>query len=268
MKRHKYEHEDTTKHQRAPKNLLNFIREQCPDDDFMPQLAKHHKNLKDLLGEEVVIQQVINDKFIIELNNFRADLIKIASLCSQIDLVLRDHQKNLEKSRELLKEYNSKDLFDMAGRFYHEARKYDEYFGIRRWLPTVNGRPFILDLFFNPFRHSPDLSNEENICNLFVSFKKHDDFFKNFLNTVYADGDEGAKFMGKDFVDISLEYRKIKKVMTEVSKCIPKSAQDYPVEKIESKYKLLEDILEKYPATLYAATKNILNYLEHSAELS
>lgn len=268
MLRRKFDEDDTTKPHRTPRNLLSYIRDQSLNDDFMPLLAKHYNNLKELISNKINISEIKDAKFIVELNNFSGDLILISKICSAIDIESRAHQANIEKSRDSLRKYNSKELIEMVGFFYSRARKYDEYFVARDWLPKLNGTPLVLGLFFNPFRHNSELPNEENICNLVAAFNIHDDFFKNFLNTFYSDGNEGMAFLGRSFDEVSSDYKNIKEIMNEVSKGIPKSAPEKTIRRIESKYKSLEKILEKHPATLYSATRKILNYLEQQKTTS
>ncbi|MBV7539077.1 hypothetical protein KW842_25235 [Duganella sp. sic0402] len=264
MRRHRYEEEDTSTPHRTPKNLLSYIRNQSLNDDFMPLLAKHHNEIKVIIKSKAEIQEIRDAIFIIELNKFDDDLIQISKMCSDIEAESRAHQENIKKSREYLEKYNSKELIDRVGYFYSQARKYDTHFETRDWLPKINGRPFVLGLFFHPFRYNSDLPNEENICNLVASFNIHDNFFKNFLNTFYSDGTDGAEFLGASFKEISLEYKEIKKIILEVSEGIPKSAPEKAVKKIEAKYNSLSAILGRHPATLYSATRSILAYLQNN----
>lgn len=168
--------QDTTKAERTPRNLLDYIKEQSLNDEFLLLLAKHSKNIGKIINNDIDIAEVRNAKFIIGINDFSKSLTEIANLCEKIDNEYRTRQANIDKSRALLSIYNSEELISRVGIFYIEARRYDKYFCARNFLPTVNGRIIFLGLFFPPFRYSDELTNEENIFNLFASFNLHDNF--------------------------------------------------------------------------------------------
>jgi hypothetical protein len=253
---------DTTTYNRKPRNLLDYVYEKSTDDDFLQLLAKHHGNIREVLASNIECEEIRNAKFVIALNGFETDLLKIAKLCWQIDLEETARLNDIEKSRERLGQHSAKDINSWAASFYNMARKYDRYFDMRNRLKRLNGRPFFLGLYFNPFRNNVEQTNEENVFRVVASFNLHQEFFKNFLNTFYLDGIEGEQFLGQSFSEVSSEYERINNIISEASKNIPKSSREYSFKNIEAKFKLLEKMLEKYPTTLYSATSNILNYME------
>ncbi len=78
------------------------------------------------------------------------------------------------------------------------------------------------------------------------------------MNVLYGDGKEGEDFTGRAFEAVSADYKKIKSTLTDVSKCIPEAAPEKIVKSFERKRRIVEKTIEKYPATLYLATKKIL----------
>lgn len=270
MQSRKVEQEGTTKPNRTPRNLLEYILNKSINEDLFPLLAKHHKSLKALLDCNTDISELKSAIFIIDLNKFSNDLAKISELCAKIDIEMHAYHSNLKRSRDALQAYSSKDLASAISSFYIDARNYDERFPVRHWLPKVGGKPLLSTLFLlaNPFRHDPDLSNEENIFNLIAAFKIHDDFFRNYLNVLYGDGKEGEEFLRRSFELISAEYKKIKDTIADISKIIPDSAPEKVVKSVERKRRIVEKIIEKYPATLYLATKKLLLHFEGSASTS
>lgn len=262
----KSEQDETTKSHRTPKNLLDYILNQSIECDFIPLLAKHNRSIEALVKKKTENHEIKEAMFVVELNKFGDDLIKIANLCAEINLETRKQRANIENSRKALRGHDSKELAEMLNAFYRDARNYDKNFQIRNWLPKLNGRPFAtnLILLFNPFHYNPKLPNEENICGLIAEFNIHENFFINYLNVLYGDGKEGQEFIGKTFEEISSTYKNIKNAVTEISKSIPKSAPERIMKNIQSKHKLLERMLAKYPATLYLATLDILNHLENA----
>lgn len=270
MQPHNAKRDDTTKAHRTPRNLLEYVLDQSPNEDFFPLLAKHHENLKAPLSCNANSPEIKSAIFIVELNKFSTDLIKAAKICAQIESEVHNHHKNLENSRGALQAYDSKDLADAISSFYIDARNYDEHFHSRHWRAKINGKLVLppLFLFANPFRHNSSLFNEENICNLVATFKIHNDFFRNYLNVLYGDGKDGEILIGKSFEAVSSEYSRIKCVVTDLLKIIPGTAPNKIIASIEQKRGLLEKIIEKYPATLYGAIKIILHHFENSAKPS
>ena len=261
------EQEETAKPRRSPRNLLEYIINTSINDDFFPLLVKHHKNLKTLLKCKPDHPDLKNAIFIINLNKFSSDLEKISEICAEIDMEIHKNNNSINNIRNALQDYSSKDLAREICAIYNDARNYDErfsFFQIFRINPIL---PSLL-LFTNPFRHDPILSNEENILNLLSAFKVHDDFLINYLNTLYGDEKDGESFTGKSFELISTDYNKIKETISNISKIIPNSVPDKTAKNIEQKRRIIEKTLEKYPATLYAATKKLLVHLENSASPS
>ncbi|MBP0590377.1 hypothetical protein J8I87_11765 [Paraburkholderia sp. LEh10] len=173
---------DTTKFQYSPRNLLEFVISQRPHDNFIQLLTKHNKSLEALIKRKSDDPKITEAIFIIELNKFDSDLIKIANLCAEINSETRKHQENMEKSRETLKNYDLSALTASIGSLYRDARNYDNNYEKRRWLPKLDGKPFSIELVFliNPFHHDPNISNEQNICTLIASFKLMTSFLKTF----------------------------------------------------------------------------------------
>lgn len=266
----KFEQDGTTKAHRIPNSLLDYIQNQSLNDDFVSLLTKHHKSLETLLSRKTQPPEVKDALFIVELNSFNADLIKAARLCAEINLKTCTPYRGIEMNREAFQNHDAKELAEIIGSFYRDARNYDSNYPVRQLLPKFDGRPFSMDLvlLFNPFCHNPDLSNEENICNLIAEFNVHAVFFKNFLNTLYGDGNEGLEFFGRTFESVSADYEKILSKIAEISTLIPKSTPERLQGNVESKMDALKQMLEIYPATLYLATKIILNHLENSTTTS
>jgi hypothetical protein len=263
-----YKEEDTTKPQRTPKNLLNFLLDNPHTEEFLSQLAKHHTNLKDLLDKKTVSAKIDDAKFIIDLNNFKKDLIAIAELCSKIDRALHARQKIIEEGKSQLKSHNANELIDKARDFYHNARKYDKHFELHSIFRRGSRGSYRFYFIFNPFRYNAEITNEENILSLVTSFKMHDDFFKNFINTLYSDGQDGENFLGKKFSEIASDYKKLHAIISEIEKSFAKSTQDNFIRTTGEYHKSLEKILAKYPATVHSATKTLLNHLNDSVKLS
>lgn len=261
-----YKNEDTTKSQRTPKNLLSFLFEYSLAEGFLLQLAKHHTRLKELLDKEAIAPELTDARFIIELNNFKNDLLTVSDLCSQIDRISRAHQDNIEKSRKHLESHSAEDLIRKASNFYHNARRYDKHFEFHSIFRKGNRAFYRFYFVLNPFKYNEDFTNEENLFNLVTSFKMHDDFFKNFINTLYSDRNDGAEFLGKTFQEIAAEYKVLRVVIAEVEQAFPKSTQDSLIKKLDEKFEYLEDILAKYPATVHSATKVLLSYIDDSVK--
>lgn len=177
---------------------------------------------------------------------------------------MHQNNKNINKIRGVLQNYSSKDLVRKIGSIYRDARNYDEHFNffqIFKVKPTLSP----ISLFANPFYHDPNLSNEENILNLMAVFKIHDDFLRNYLNVLYGDEEEGEAFAGRSFELISADYKKVKDAIEDILKIIPNSASENMVKSFERKRRIVEKTIEKYPATLYRATKELLLHFESSA---
>lgn len=262
----KSKQEDKTEPHYIPKNLLEYILKRSVNQDFFPLLAKHHKNIKALFTCKADSHELESAIFIINLNKFSNDLVKISEISAKIELEIHNYHKNLENSREALRTYDSKDLSREIGSIYINAKNYDKFFQARNWGPKSGGKLILpMQFMFNqPFRYDSNLSNEENICNLLAAFKIHDDFFKNYLNVLYGDGKEGEKFSGRSFELISADYKKIKNLFSDISKIIPESVPDKVAKSIEQKIRIVEKTIEKYPATLFLATEKILLYFENS----
>lgn len=267
MQLRKLEQEDTAKSHRTPKNLLEYILHQSINENFFPLLAKHHKKFKAPINCITESPELKSAAFIIDLNGFSNDLAKISEICFEIDNELHDHRNDIKKCHNALQAHSSEELASTLRSIYIDAKEYDEYFQSRGWLPKFDGRPLLppIFLFKNPFCHNRNLSNEENIFNLVAAFKIHDNFFRNYLNVLYGDGEDGEEFTGKSFEIISSEYKKIKNTIADVLKIIPKSAPEKVVKSVELKRKIVEKTIEKYPATLYLATKKLLLHFENTA---
>ena len=263
-----YKEEDTTKPQRTPRNLFDFLLDYPLAEEFLSQLAKHHTSLKDLLDKKTVSSKVDDAKFVIELNNFKKDLITVAELCSKIDRALHAQRKIIDESKSQLKSHNANELIGKARDFYHNARKYDKHFELHNMFRRGSRGSYRFYFIFNPFRYNTEITNEENILSLVTSFRMHGDFFKNFINTLYSDGQDGENFLGKDFSEMASEYRKLRAIISEVEKSFPKSTKDNFIRTTGEYHKSLEKIFAKYPATVHSATKTLLNHLNDSVKLS
>ncbi len=254
----------TLKPSRFPKNLLEYILDQSSNDDFVPLLTKHHKSIESIFNAKNPPEEIESALFIIELNNFKGDFIKIAGLCGQIQLARERHHFKLANSSEALRSIDSRELMDRAGSFYRDAHYYDKNFSIKEWLPKINGRPFNLGLFPNPFQHNPSLSNEENANNAMINIALHDEYFLNFINTLYGDMTDGENFLCKSFAKVASEYRWIKCTTNEIERHISQKEIQLIKEEITRKQNSLSNFMKKYPATLYLAAKEIIKYLEKS----
>ena len=191
--------------------------------------------------------------------------MEIARLCGQIESAHDRHHVKLEKYNEALQSIDTKELMDRAASFYSDARHYDKNFSIKELLPKINGRPFNMGLFPNPFHHNPSSSNEENANNAMIKIALHDEYFMNFINTFYGDMTDGEKFLGKSFAEIASEYNWIKRTSDEISKHASQTEIKLIDKEITAKQNSIEKIMKKYPATLYVAAKEILKYLEQSS---
>lgn len=274
MRMNKLEKEDTTKSLRTPNNLLEYLRCQpSPNEEFFFLLGKHYNSLRLLLNGKLDYldnQEIKNALFIIELNEFSDDLEGISKICMELDLEIKKHHENLKKISEELRNYKSEQIAREIDALYIEARNYDEYFVMRQWMPKI-GRTSFLWLHFSfprPFSHNPKLSNEENIFNLIASFRIHDNFFKNYLNVLYADGEDGEDFLGKSFEAVSADYKKISEIILEMARFIPEAETEKKIACINAKNISLDEIMKKHPAILFSATKKILLYLENTAKAS
>lgn len=263
----KLEKEDTTKFDRKPRNLLEFISDESINESFFPLLAKHHKKLQGPLKYITEIPELKDAAFVIDLNGFYNDLAKISEICFKIENEVSSHKNNIERHCKALRTYSSEDLSSKLISFYGKARTYDKYFQLRHFYPKLNGRPFLPMLLFfkNPFYCNKNISNEENILNLISAFKIHENFFIKYLNVLYGDGEDGEEFTGEKFEIISYEYKKIKNTISDVLKIIPEPASERVAKSIELKRRIVEKTIEKYPATLYLATKKLLDYFENTA---
>lgn len=264
MHSHNLEQEESVKPHHSPRNLLEYVINKSINDDFFRLLAKHHKNIKGLLKCKSDCSSLNSAIFIININNFSSDLEKISKLCAEIDMEIQKENNNISKARDALQNYSSKDLAREICAIYNDAINYDKCFGLFQIFRVKPILPSLL-LFTNPFRHNQNLSNEENILNLLSAFKMHDDFLINYLNALYGDGKDGETFAARSFELISADYKKIKGAISDISKIIQNSAHDKIIKNIERKRITIEKTMEKYPATLYSATKKLLLHLENPA---
>lgn len=267
MHHHKSEADDTTKPQRVPRNLLEYIRNNSISDDFILLLGKHHEVLELSLNGIADDLEVKNAIFIIGVNGFTRDLVRASKMCFDIENELRKRRSDLENCRRALQTFSSEELAGALRSFHSDAISYDKHFQFRDFFPKIDNRPMLPLMWFlnDPFKHDKGLSNEDNIFNLISAFRSHDDFFKNYLNVLYSDGKDGEEFSGKPFEVVSSEYEKIRSTIDDILKIIPKPAPDMITKSIDKKRRTLEKTIEKYPATLYLATKRLLLHLENSA---
>ncbi len=260
-----FEKENTTGFKRYPRNLLHYASEQINDDLFF-LLAKHYKNIREFLGKKNESSEIDAAVFVIKLNKFEDDLINIADMCAEISLKNRIKKERLEVTYNALRSCQSEQLLNKVRDFYKRARNYDRCFAWRNSF-FKPGESFFDN---SPFYVDPDLSNEENIFRLVNLFNEHDNFFKNFLNVFYSDGEDGVRFLGMSFEAVCEDYTNIKKNIVKISNAIEECYSiDFSIEvdkDIEVKCKRIDEIMEKYPATLYLATKNILYYLDKSVK--
>lgn len=265
----KNEQYDTVKFQRTPRNLLDYVISLPDGDDFKSLLAKHYKNLKMLFQERIEHPEVKDAIFVVELNNFEKDLISFAKLCAEIELENSKRRDIIESSREKFKNIDPEELKIRFIAFYQSACEYNEHFQFQVFMPKINNInifPLLLK-HPNPFKFNSEISNEEKIRNLISTFNANAEFFKDYLNVLYVDEKPGEEFLGKTYEEVYLEYKKICNAIDEMSLIIPDGFLENIDKSIKSKEDSLRKIMDKYPATLYIATKNILGYLENVVDV-
>lgn len=256
------EEQDTTENRRKPVDLLDYLVNGSLDEALVTLLAKHRERLPALLEGGSNCQAIKDALFIIDLNGFSETLLEIARLSSELQLEWRRHHENLERLHDALQCFDSEKLAQQIGRFYREARNHDRYFELARWQLCFNGGPILLPFFLCPFSFDPDVSNADNLCNLVAAYRIHEKFFQGYLNVLYADGDEGEKFLGKAFGDVSAEHRQIREVVTEVADLLPAAALKGLIQGIEQKQQALSALFKGQPATLHKAMTTLLSSLE------
>ena len=264
------EQNDTAKSNRTPNNMFEFFQYSPSRDEFIRLLVKHNKSIEILINGKSNNSDLSDAVFVIWLNNFEVDLVKVAKLCSEINFQDSKYAEKIKKVGEVFDKYNPVELMSKVSAFYKVARNYDENFDISRIFYRCDGSMFNIHLMFlsSPFSHDKKLSNEGNICKLVNEFNAHESFFKNFLNILYGDEEKGENFLNKKFGLVYSDYVNIKREIDEISKIIPHQDLIEIKEKIKLDRDDVERILKKYPATLYLATGKILNYLENSTETS
>jgi hypothetical protein len=247
----------TPKPSRLPNNLREYILIH-PNDDFIPLLTKHHKSIESIFKAKNAPKEIELALFVIELNNFKGDLIRIARLCEQIQLARDKHDLMRAKSSEILQVI--KELMDRASSFYGDACYYDGNYDQKEWLSELSRLFFNLKLFSNPFHYKPSSSNELNANNAVENIRHHEGYFRNFINTLYGDGKDGEDFLGKSFSDVACEYRWIKSISDEIEEHLAQKKSI--LKEIKDNENSLSSVMAKYPATLYLAAKEIIKHLE------
>jgi hypothetical protein len=227
-------------------------------------MVKYSGHIRSIVTAEIATPEINNALFIIDFNNFKEDLIKATKLLDGIQAEENKICLAFRNSEEALNAINSKELIHRMGFFYGWARDYDDNFGIRNWLPKSNGRPFRFNIWFPemPFCYEEEASNAENAYKAHGIFVYYDEYFRNFINTLYGDGEEGIEFFDRKFSEVIDEYNFLKQSSEEVKRYMQPDEISISSRKIESNKEDISSILKKYPATVYAAVIEIIKFHE------
>lgn len=258
---------------RKPKNLLDYyIGLDAPsfNDDFFHRIREEGKSIIKILEDENPPNELTDAIFIIELNKFNDDLLEIISAINISHAANKNLNTKLEQAEEFLKKIDPKELIFKIRSFYRIAWDYDKNFNFRAWYPGLNSRHLIFrnTHFLNiKLHYSENKPNCDNIYDAHLFIEEHDEFFKNFINVLYGDNEEGEKFIGNKFNKIINNYKYLIKTNNEIKKHL---ATDMAAEiEIQNKCKQkVEVIMMKYPATIYKAIIDLLDFSEKSNNLN
>lgn len=252
---------------RKSKNLLDYhnrIDAKSLNYDFLDRIRRQGRSIIKILEEKNFSEELKDAIFIIELNKFDDDLPEIVSLLDTFSTAHDSINSKRWQAEEFLKKIDSEDLISKTKNFHRTAWDYDENFTRHSWHPIWGSQP---TFFRNTFLLNIDLfysdkkSNYENIYDTHTFFENHDNYFKNFINVLYGDGEEGEKFTRNKFNTTIEEYKYLKEINEEIKKQLTTDITKEEIIQDNCKQKI-EIIFEKYPATIYKATITLLNFSE------
>lgn len=252
---------------RKPTNLLTYYNARSLNDNFIYRIHKQGIAIIKILEKRNSPEKLKNTIFIIEINKFNDDFSKIVSLLEKYYAAQSNIELKIKQAEEFLKKIDSEDLISKIKSFYRTAWNYDENFTMRSWHPMWDSRPifyrntFLLNIDLS---YSDKKSNYENIFDAHLFFENYDNYFKNFINVLYNDGEEGEKFIRNKFNTVIEEYKYLKETNEEIKKHL---TADIIEEKIiqNDQIQKIEIIFEKYPATIHTAIIALLNFLENQS---
>lgn len=251
-----------------PNNLLDYYNGRSLNDDFLHRVQKQGESIIKILSQNDFPKELKDAIFIFEINKFNDDLFEMISLSSKYCVARDNFYSKKKQCTEFFEKIDSKDLISRIRKFYEVAWNYDEHFEMRsfyqKFKPSIDGE---FSIYPNISYHNIDLSfsenksNIENIKNANLFLEKFDNFFKNFINVLYGDGEEGEKFVKNEFNVISKEYKYLKETNNEINKQLAIDFNEKEFTQNEC-HRKIEIIFGKYPATIYKAIDAFLNFSE------
>lgn len=259
----------TKQPKREPKNLLEHHNARSLNDNFISRIYKQGKSIIKILDDKNSPEELKAAVFIIEINKFNDDFSEIILLVDKYYATINNIESRKKQAEGLLKIIDSKELISKTRKFYWDAWNYDENFNklsLNLWWNS--GSSFFHNtLFFDiNLSYSEKKSNNDNIYDAHLFFETHDNYFKNFINVLYGDGEQGENFVQNKFDTIIKEYKYIKEINNNIKKqlTIDTSKEDKIKNDCTEK---IEAIMEKYPATIYKAIIDLLNFSEKSKNI-
>ncbi len=188
-----------------PRSLNNFISSLSCNDSFLVNIQKNSHKIRLILDSDNPPRELKDALFIVDLNKFRSDFVEIIKILDRRKL--EEQKIDLENALDDSQESRVRAFVSRAGKFFRDAFNYQKYFQDRYLLPSIEGKPLMFDLWPNfPFTYKEAETVLENARKAEASFQHYREYFKNFVNVVYSDGDEGEKFLGVKFGRIACEY--------------------------------------------------------------
>ncbi len=224
-------------------------------------VEKNGKRIVELLRAEQLPPILAEPLFIIDLNGFRKDLIRMVGLLKEI----RNNKEavDLEYAARDKRRGQVEEFIRRAGDFYNIAYDYQKHFAMREWLPTIDGKPLRFNIpSDSPFNYKTSEGALPNARMAYDSFKSRQSFFKNFLNVLYGDGEAGIRFLSRDFKSLMSDYQWIEAEAQSIQQLLKSSESKATEEKISKLKGNLHRLIGKYPATVFLSIKILLEYIK------
>ena len=247
---------------RKPNNLLNYIRWRFARPGEFPSIVEPNGDeILELLQCESPPPCLEEALFIIDLNGFRQDLIRIVNLCSRISLI------NDAVSMEWAAQDGHRGLVEnfirRAHDFYHVTHNYQKHFGLTDLFPSISGELFSFNIFSkSPFFYKVSDAPLLNMKLAYDSFKSCQPAFKNFLNVFYGDGEVGMNLLKREFKSLMSDYQWIEAGAEDLNRIFKSAGLCAAEEKNSKLYKELDGLLEKYPATVFRSMEVMFEYIK------
>ena len=250
---------------RTPRNLKEYLAgNSLKLDDFLSRVVRNAPALRKLFAQPASDVSVLDAIFVMELNGFKGDLFKVAQLIEGIhedENKLRGMWASMSHIGEKL---DVRDFYARLDNFFRLAVRYSEGFGSWAWQGTLDGRLIRLNSWamLSAFIYDDSADVQTNAFRAQEIFLFYDGYFKNFLNTLYGDGDEGIKFVERDFTSLRTEYAALQRASEVISSHADTKQVSATTKAIASKREQVLSTLGKYPATVHPAVAVLLQHVE------